>query len=141
MINFFVENNFEWSPLATEKYRQWLERITDSEGVGIGDVNYIFCDDEYLHGINVNYLHHDDYTDIITFDNSTGVLLECDIFISTERVLENARKYKVNFDRELKRVMVHGLLHCMTYNDKTDEERKLMRQKEDEKIDMFHVEH
>lgn len=141
MINFFVENNFEWSPLATKKYRQWLERITDSEGVGIGDVNYIFCDDEYLHGINVNYLHHDDYTDIITFDNSTGVLLECDIFISTERVLENARKYKVNFDRELKRVMAHGLLHCMTYNDKTDEERKLMRQKEDEKIDMFHVEH
>jgi len=133
MINFFVENNFKWSKPQNKSHQMWLEEVLKSEGFGIGDVNYIFCDDVYLHEINVNYLNHDDYTDIISFDNSKGNLVEADIFISTERVGENAKSHEVTFEDELKRVMAHGLLHCMNYNDKTEDERKEMRKKEREK--------
>jgi len=103
-------------------------------------LNYIFCDDDYLHEINVKYLDHDDYTDIISFENSVGNILHGDIFISTERVQENAEKFNIEFEEELLRVMAHGLLHFCGYKDKTKEEASLMRKKEDEKIKMFHVE-
>ncbi|GGZ60162.1 rRNA maturation RNase YbeY [Mesonia mobilis] len=138
MINFFSENNFELEDNAA--YEKWLQQVIISEEKKEGDINYIFCDDEYLHEINVKYLNHDDYTDIISFDNAVGTILHGDIFISTERVAENAEKFQVTFQDELKRVIAHGLLHFCGYKDKTDDEAQLMREKEDEKIKMFHVE-
>jgi len=138
MINFFSENNFELEDNAA--YEKWLQQVIISEEKKEGDINYIFCDDEYLHEINVKYLNHDDYTDIISFDNAVGNILHGDIFISTERVAENAEKFQVSFQKELKRVIAHGLLHFCGYKDKTDDEAQLMREKEDEKIKMFHVE-
>ena len=138
MINFFSENNFELEDNVA--YEKWLQQVIISEEKKEGDINYIFCDDEYLHEINVKYLNHDDYTDIISFDNALGNILHGDIFISTERVAENAEKFQVSFQEELKRVIAHGLLHFCGYKDKTDDEAQLMREKEDEKIKMFHVE-
>ena len=138
MINFFSENNFELEDNVG--YEKWLQNVIISEEKKEGDINYIFCDDEYLHEINVKYLNHDDYTDIISFDNALGNILHGDIFISTERVAENAEKFQVSFQKELKRVIAHGLLHFCGYKDKTDDEAQLMREKEDEKIKMFHVE-
>lgn len=138
MINFFSENNFELEDNVA--YEKWLQNVIISEEKKEGDINYIFCDDEYLHEINVKYLNHDDYTDIISFDNAVGNILHGDIFISTERVAENAEKFQVSFQKELKRVIAHGLLHFCGYKDKTDDETQLMREKEDEKIKMFHVE-
>ncbi|WP_304132050.1 rRNA maturation RNase YbeY [Mesonia mobilis] len=138
MINFFSENNFELEDNVG--YEKWLQNVIISEEKKEGDINYIFCDDEYLHEINVKYLNHDDYTDIISFDNAVGNILHGDIFISTERVAENAEKFQVSFQEELKRVIAHGLLHFCGYKDKTDDEAQLMRKKEDEKIKMFHVE-
>ncbi|MAN28549.1 MULTISPECIES: rRNA maturation RNase YbeY [Mesonia] len=138
MINFFSENNFELE--QKENYENWLRNVLISEEKKEGEINYIFCDDDYLHEINVKYLNHDDYTDIISFDNAVGNILHGDIFISTERVAENAEKFEVSFDEELKRVIAHGMLHFCGYKDKTDDDAQLMRKKEDEKIKMFHVE-
>jgi len=138
MINFFSENSFE---LTNETlYKGWLTKIISSENKKEGELNYIFCDDDYLHEMNVKYLNHDDYTDIISFENSVGNILHGDIFISTERVRENAQKFSIEFDEELLRVMAHGLLHFCGYKDKSEEEAALMRKKENEKIKMFHVE-
>ena len=117
-----------------------MRNVLISEEKKEGEINYIFCDDDYLHEINVKYLNHDDYTDIISFDNAVGNILHGDIFISTERVAENAEKFEVSFDEELKRVIAHGMLHFCGYKDKTDDDAQLMRKKEDEKIKMFHVE-
>ena len=137
MINFNYETDFS---LADEtRYADWISRVITSENKKEGDINYIFCDDDYLHKINVEYLSHDDLTDIISFDYSVGNELHGDIFISVERVKENAVEFNVSFDEELLRVMAHGVLHYAGYKDKNDEEGKAMRMKEDEKIEMFHV--
>jgi len=138
MINFFSENTFKLS--NKPQFENWLSQLISSEEKKEGELNYIFCDDDYLHEINVKYLDHDDYTDIISFENSVGNILHGDIFISTERVRENAEKFNIEFEEELLRVMAHGLLHFCGYKDKTKEEASLMRKKEDEKIKMFHVE-
>ncbi len=137
-INFFSETDFNFQNEDT--HREWLERVIETEEKNIEEINFIFCDDEYLHKINLQYLEHDTYTDIISFDNSVDDQLAGDIFISVERVKENAREFNVDFADELKRVLVHGILHFCGYRDKTESERELMRQKEDEKIAMFHVE-
>lgn len=139
MISFNYENEFELS--NEEQLSSWISSVIDSEDKKEGEINYIFCDDEYLLGLNEQYLNHDTLTDIISFDYSVGKELHGDIFISTERVLENAAEFKVSFEEELKRVMVHGVLHYCGYKDKSEEDEKLMRSKEDEKIQMFHVEH
>ncbi|HER40007.1 MAG TPA: rRNA maturation RNase YbeY [Salinimicrobium catena] len=138
MINFYSENNFRLS--EERQYEEWLKEVISSEGKKIGEISFIFCDDEYLLEINQKYLDHDTYTDIISFDNSVGNILGGDIFISTERVMENAANFNVSFDEELKRVMVHGVLHFCGYRDKTSEEKEVMRSKEEEKMKMFHVE-
>jgi probable rRNA maturation factor len=139
MISFNYENEFELS--NEEQLSNWISNVIVSEDKKEGEINYIFCDDEYLLSLNEQYLNHDTLTDIISFDYSVGKELHGDIFISTERVLENAAEFKVSFEDELKRVMVHGVLHYCGYKDKSDEDEKLMRSKEDEKIKMFHVEH
>ena len=138
MITFNYENDFKLD--IENDYQEWLSRIIDSENFLEGEINYIFCDDVYLFNINVEYLNHDTFTDIISFDYTVGNLVQGDIFISTERVAENATNFNVEFKTELLRVMSHGILHYCGYKDKSDEDSQLMRQKEDEKIAMFHVE-
>ena len=117
----------------------WLSKVISSENKKEGEINYIFCDDDYLVEINQQYLNHDTLTDIISFDYSIGNELHGDIFISIERVRENAIDFNVLFEEELKRVLAHGVLHYCGYKDKTEEDEKTMRLKEDEKIKMFHV--
>jgi probable rRNA maturation factor len=139
MISFNYETDFE---LVNEtQYEEWISQIIESEGFDEGEINYIFCDDEYLHKINVEYLNHDTLTDIISFDYTVGNLIQGDIFISIERVRENADDFKVSFDEELRRVLSHGVLHYCGYKDKSDKDEALMRAKEEEKMQMFHVEH
>lgn len=138
MVIFNYETDFH---LENELvYEQWIDAVIESEGKEPGEINYIFCDDEYLHNINMQYLNHDTLTDIISFDYCIGDLISGDIFISIERVQDNAKDYEVSFNEELLRVLAHGVLHYCGYKDKTENEALLMRTKEQEKIDMFHVE-
>jgi rRNA maturation RNase YbeY len=138
MINFNYETDFNLD--NEEATAAWLGNVITSEKKKEGEINYIFCDDEYLHKINVEYLDHDTLTDIISFDYSMGNELHGDIFVSIERVKDNAADFNVSFEEELKRVLVHGILHYCGYKDKGESEELLMRSKEDEKIAMFHVE-
>jgi probable rRNA maturation factor len=139
MISFNYETDFELD--NESQYEEWISRIIESEGFDEGEINYIFCDDEYLHKINVEYLDHDTLTDIISFDYTVGNLIQGDIFVSIERVRENADDFKVSFDEELRRVLSHGVLHYCGYKDKSEKDEALMRAKEEEKMQMFHVEH
>jgi probable rRNA maturation factor len=139
MISFNYETDFELS--SESDFTTWIQNVIASENKEEGDINYIFCDDGYLCKINIEYLNHDTLTDIISFDYSEGNFLHGDIFVSVERVAENAKEFNVSFDNELKRVMAHGVLHYCGYKDKSKSDALLMRQKEDEKIMMFHVEH
>ncbi len=109
----------------------WLESVCQEEKKEIGAINYIFCNDEYLLAINKTYLDHDYYTDVITFDYSVGACLSGDVFVSIDRVSENADVFKVSVLNELCRVMVHGVLHLSGYKDKLEDEEQLMRSKED----------
>ena len=139
MISFNYETDFELDDEAL--YEDWISRIIESEGFDQGEINYIFCDDEYLHKINVEYLDHDTLTDIISFDYTVGNLIQGDIFVSVERVKDNANDFNVSFEEELKRVLSHGVLHYCGYKDKSPKDEALMRSKEEEKMQMFHVEH
>ena len=139
MISFNYETDFELD--NESQYEEWISRIIESEGFNEGEINYIFCDDKYLHKINVEYLDHDTLTDIISFDYTVGNLIQGDIFVSIERVRENADDFKVSFDEELRRVLSHGVLHYCGYKDKSEKDEALMRAKEEEKMQMFHVEH
>ena len=121
-------------------YVDWINRVIISEGFSVGQIDYIFCSDEYLLELNKEYLNHDTFTDIITFDYTDGKIISGDIFISTDRVEDNARKFDVEFLNELRRVMSHGILHLAGFGDKSIEEKKIMREKEEEKIKMVHVE-
>ena len=135
MIHFNYETDFE---LANEAvYADWLSEVISSEQKHEGEINYIFCDDDYLLEINRQYLDHDTLTDIISFDYSEGNTLHGDIFISIERVRDNATDFNVAFDEELKRVLAHGVLHYCGYKDKSTADEKLMRQKEEDKIKLF----
>ena len=139
MISFNYETDFK---LENEvQYEEWISRIIESEGFDEGEINYIFCDDDYLHKINVEYLDHDTLTDIISFDYTVGNLIQGDIFVSVERVQDNAKDFNVSFEEELKRVLSHGVLHYCGYKDKSLEDEAVMRSKEEEKMQMFHVEH
>ena len=138
MIDFhFEEVDFSFDK---DQHTKWISEVITSEGKEEGEINYIFCDDNYLLALNKKFLNHDTLTDIITFDNSLGNLLSADIFISSERVADNAIDFKVAFKEELRRVLVHGVLHLCGYKDKSDEEQELMTIKENEKLKMFHVE-
>tara|TARA_R110002124_G_scaffold197434_1_gene364525 strand:- start:527 stop:946 length:420 start_codon:yes stop_codon:yes gene_type:complete len=137
MINFNYENDFSLS--NEQAISVWLSAVIVSENKKEGEINYIFCDDEYLHKINVEYLDHDTLTDVISFDYSVGNEINGDCFISVERVVDNAKDFNVSFDEELLRVIVHGMLHYCGYKDKSDTDELVMRSKEDEKIALFHV--
>lgn len=137
-INFYSENDFVLED--HRKYEKWIERVIASEEKKLEEISYIFCDDEYLLSLNEEFLKHDTYTDIITFDYSVGKILQGDIYVSTERVRENSDEFNVSFEEELRRVIIHGVLHLCGYKDKTKEQSLLMRQKEEEKMELFHVE-
>lgn len=139
MISFNYETKFELT--NEDQISSWISAVILSENKKEGDINYIFCNDEYLINLNEQYLNHNTLTDIISFDYSVGNELHGDIFISIERVKENAEDFKVSFQEELNRVLVHGVLHYCGYKDKSEQDEQIMRKKEDEKIKMFHVEH
>jgi rRNA maturation RNase YbeY len=133
--------NTDFDLTQADEISLWLQNVAKSENFEIADLNYVFVSDEELYEMNVKYLNHNTLTDIITFNYVENEIVSGDIFISVDRVKENAVDFNVSFENELLRVMVHGLLHLMNYNDKTDEEQDLMTLKEDEKLKMFHVEH
>ena len=133
MITFLTED-ITFGLKEKLKHKSWLKDAAKAEGFAIGELNYIFCSDAYLLDINQKYLGHDTLTDIVTFDNSEDPkMIEGDIFISIERVRENAIKFDTE-DSELKRVMVHGLLHLAGYKDKDKAQKELMRNKENEHL-------
>ena len=132
MITFNSETSFTLN--NQNKLVKWIGDVVSSEGFQVGEINYIFCDDSYLNKINQEFLNHDTFTDVISFDYTLGKEIGGDIFISIERVLENAEKFNEVFENELHRVMIHGILHFMGYKDKTKKEKTLMRTKEDENI-------
>lgn len=138
MISYTYELPFQLTDEVA--YTNWITAVIKSEDKSEGEINYIFCTDDYLLNINIQYLNHDTLTDIISFDYSVGNLLKGDIFISIDRVVENAADFDVSFDEELKRVMIHGVLHYCGYKDKSTKDEALMRLKEEEKMLMFHVE-
>ncbi len=138
MIEYHYETDFKLNDETN--FSDWLTRIFASEKAMLTRLDYVFCSDEYLLQINQQYLLHDTFTDIITFDYSDGGAVAGDVFISVDRVKENAGLFKVDFKDELLRVMSHGALHLLGYGDKTKEESKLMRLKEEEKMKLFHVE-
>ncbi len=138
MIEFINKTQFKLE--NPEKYKNWIFKIIKSEGKEIGEIIYTFCDDKFLDQLNQQYLNHKDFTDIISFDATIGNIISGEIFISIERVKENALKYKVSFEEELQRVMAHGILHYCGYDDFSEDEKEKMRKKENEKIKLFHVE-
>lgn len=128
MISFNYETNFELQ--NEERLSVWLTSVITEEGFSEGEINYIFCDDVYLHKLNVEFLKHDTLTDIISFDYTLGKLINGDIYISIDRVIDNAKDFKVDFKTELHRVMVHGILHYCGYKDKNVDDEAMMRSKE-----------
>lgn len=132
MIEFFSETDFTLE--TGEDTSCWISQTIQLEGFEEGDISYIFCDDEYLHKLNVEFLSHDTLTDIISFDNSMGKQLHGEMYISVERVKENAEEYTTDFLTELHRVMIHGILHFCGFGDKTEEESEKMHLKENEAL-------
>ena len=129
MINYFFEEieDIEIEPRTSA----WLNEMISLEGKKTGKINYIFCSDDGLLKVNQDYLQHDYYTDIITFDYVKGKNISADIFVSLPRIFDNAEKLTKNFNQEFHRVLAHGILHLCGYKDKSEEEIKIMRQKED----------
>ncbi len=138
MIEYHYELDFELD--REDAYTDWLNKVAISERRIVGRLNFIFCSDDYLTELNLKYLKHNTLTDILTFDYTNGDEIVGDVFISVERVVENAKDLNIAFKEELLRVMAHGVLHICGYGDKTEPEMEVMRGKENEKIKMFHVE-
>ncbi|MDB9960513.1 rRNA maturation RNase YbeY [Oceanihabitans sp.] len=128
MISFNYENDFKLHD--EDQVSKWISSVIMEENCTVDEINYVFCNDAYLHRLNVEFLNHDTLTDIISFDYSVGKNIQGDIFISTERVADNAKDFKVNFAAELYRVIVHGVLHYCGYNDKNEADKNTMRSKE-----------
>lgn len=131
MITFNNISGINISDFSENKEKAWILSIIKNENKTAGDINYIFCNDKYLHSINIDFLDHDTYTDIITFPTSSDPdIISCDIFISVERVKDNSKKHSTEFFKEFHRVMAHGILHLSGYDDHSPEDIKVMRSKE-----------
>jgi probable rRNA maturation factor len=128
--NIFFHTECDFKLNDSPSYAQWVSKAIENEKRQVGDINYVFCDDKYLLEKNQTFLAHDTYTDIITFDYSVENTVSGDLFISIERVKENAKIFNHTFEQELKRVMIHGVLHLIGYGDKTESEQKVMTEKE-----------
>lgn len=138
-ITLHVQNQF--SVQNQGQLLSWLSDCVLLLDKQIGDIHIALMDDDSLLALNQKHLGHNDYTDVITFDYSTTKTLNCDIAVSTDRVSENATHEGVSVENELARVLIHGVLHCVGYSDKTPNDKQIMRQKEDEMLNRFHVEH
>ena len=136
MIDFNFED-VEFKLPDNSLLRNWIEYTIRNENKELGNISYIFCSDEYLWNMNKQYLNHDYYTDIITFDYVKDDIISGDLFISYDRILDNAEKFKVLRETELLRVMIHGVLHLIGYDDVTDELEREIHKKEDFYIDIF----
>ncbi len=137
MIEFSFQTSFQLD--NTSQLTQWCKALASHHHAIIEQVGFVFCDDAYVHEINRKHLNHDTYTDIITFDYGTEDRLEGEIYISVDRVKDNAEQFEVPFNEELKRVMAHGLLHMLGYDDHTADQKSKMRGLENEALEMFHV--
>ena len=137
MIEFSSQNDFVLE--QSERVDSWLKAAALKESYGIDSLGYVFCSDDFLLEINQQFLDHDTLTDIVTFDYTEGTILNGEIYISTDRVADNAKDFNVDFDTELRRVIIHGLLHMCGYGDKTDDEKSNMRKKEDEYLALWAV--
>ena len=132
MIDFYSETDFELA--EKDRIANWISSIIASEAYTEGEISYVFCDDAYLLNLNQQFLNHDTLTDIISFDNSVGKEINGEIYISVERVRENATEYSESFLEELHRVIIHGILHYCGYQDKDKEDAKRMREKENDSL-------
>jgi len=130
-IRFFSENT-DYTQKNKTNTVSWIKKVIQAEGKKTGTVNFIFCNDDTLHQLNVSYLKHDTLTDILTFDFSEGFSVSGDIYISTDRVKENAKLFSQDFNQEIHRVIIHGILHLLGYDhEKSKKEEKLMEAKQD----------
>lgn len=130
-----LNEKFELSEASNVK--KWIAEVVKRREKSVGNISYLFCDDEYMLEVNRQYLDHDTYTDIITFDYVVANLISGDIFISVDRVGENARLFGVEFERELHRVVIHGVLHLLGQGDKSDAEAAEMRRQEEEALSLW----
>ena len=137
-ITISAQNDFELSNEAS--FVTWLKLCVKLLQMKMGEIHISLMSDEGLLQVNKKYLNHGDYTDVITFDYSTQNTIHCDIAVSTDRVSENAHNEGVSMENELARVMIHGVLHCVGFNDKTEDDKRIMRSKENELLKLFHVE-
>lgn len=129
MISYYYKTDFRID--NEETFSNWISNSIEEEGFELGDISFTFCTDEELHKINLQYLEHDTYTDIISFDYSVGKILQGEIFISVDRVEENSKEFNVAFVTELSRVIIHGVLHYCGYKDKSEDDTAIMRKMED----------
>jgi probable rRNA maturation factor len=137
VVNYFIED-IHFSLKNKKKISNWISSTVSMESKKLSEVNFIFCSDSYLLEINQTYLNHNTYTDIITFDNSeTDEEIEGDIYISIERIKDNMSKFNETFEKELHRVIIHGILHLIGYKDKSTEDKKRMREREDHYLNML----
>ena len=139
MIDFHFETDFELRD--EDRYVEWVKHIIYSEDNEVGELSFVFCDDTFLLEINQKFLGHDTLTDVITFDYSDDGVVSGDVFISIERLKENSDIFNCKLLDELQRVMAHGVLHLLGYDDKSEGDLREMRAKEEEKMKLFHVEH
>lgn len=128
---FFNDNTQTLDIDELNSLRSWIIFAAKTEGYFVGELGFIFCDDKCLHNINVNFLNHDTYTDVITFDYGNNTTIEGEIYISLDRVRENATKFNVKVSREIRRIIIHGVLHLLGYEDKNPKDKNLMTSKED----------
>jgi probable rRNA maturation factor len=135
MITFNYETKFNL--VDENSIEKWVQKIIKKHHCEEGELNFIFCDDVYLHKLNIEFLEHDTLTDIISFDNSLGSLINGDIYISIERVEDNSKDFKVSFQKELQRVMIHGILHYLGFKDKTKADQEEMTAQENEALCML----
>ena len=130
----FSNNDIKFSLKEKTRLKKWITQVVEKQKKRVGDIGYLFCDDEYILQVNREYLDHDTYTDIITFDYVEGDIISGDILISIDRVGENAKTFGCTFEHELHRVIIHGVLHLLGNKDKTDAEAEAMRKKENQAL-------
>ncbi len=135
----FASQNIDFELPQAEKVKKWVSQVVQLRGKRVGNISYLFCDDEHLLGVNQQFLNHDTYTDIITFDYVVADLISGDIMISVDRVGENAEKFGVSFEQELHRVVIHGVLHLLGQGDKSDAEAVEMRRQEEEALALWNT--
>lgn len=133
----FSAGDIDFSLQNEDTVKKWISDVVISYGSYVGKINYLFCSDSYVHQVNLKFLQHDTYTDIITFDYVEGTRISGDIIISVDRVRENSQSFSVPFQQELHRVIIHGVLHLLGFKDKTDADASVMRLKEDESLALF----